>query len=111
MDGGRPLEVGVVGAPHEAVDADLLSHLRLLALHQRPAQEHVALEVLRRAQFEVGAHGRTAVGVEERLHVPDQGRQPLNAVLRTTTLSFGWRSNTPPKIMNQRGRRVKTNTS
>ena len=29
----------------------------------------------------------------------------------TTTLSVGWRSNTPPKRRNQSGRRVKTNTS
>ena len=45
----RTFEVRVVGAPHEPVDADLVAHLRLVALHQRTAHVDVLLEVVTRA--------------------------------------------------------------
>ena len=89
VNGRRALEVRVVRPPHELVDADLVAHLGLVALHERAAQPDVLLEVVAGPHLEVGADGRAAVGVEERLHVPDERRQPLHAVLRDDDLEVG----------------------
>ena len=39
MDRRRTLEVRVVGAPHEAVDADLVTHLGLVAFISEPPSQ------------------------------------------------------------------------
>ena len=71
---GRPFEVGVVGSPHQPVHADLLPHLGLGPLHQRSAQEHVAVDVLGRAHLQVGAHRRARRGCRRRTPCPGPGR-------------------------------------
>ena len=46
VHGRGALEVRVVRTPHELVDADLVAHLGLVALHERAAHPDVLLEVV-----------------------------------------------------------------